>query len=499
MRQTILKSVVAVGILALGAAACSSSSSSSGPSGSSQTKTGQPLVIESTPLSPMTDNFNPLSSTSTGFLTNAVALYNEPLYIWNYLRPTQPGIPILASGQPTFSNGGKTLTIPIRADVKWNDGKPFSASDVAFTFNTIKAHPTLVTTGAPLVSSATAPSATSVQLNFSTPQYANLFLIGQVYIVPQHIWSTLSNPVTFADANPVGTGPYMLDKFSPQGFTLKINPLYRNKSSLHVPVIDFPSYNTNANLVPPIQSGQIDWAGNYVTDIQGNYLSKSTENHTWLSGAPYFNANNVVSLFINTTKAPLNDPAVRQAISYGINRQQLSTQAETGYELPATSTSGLMLPAQNSYQDQSLANNLPATGDPSKVASILTADGYTKVNGKWAKNGKTIAFKISDPIPYSDYYTSDQLIAHQLNALGFNVTVDGIGNPSVWAEDVTNGTFDTTIRWSNQGPTPYVFYSGWLDKRLTAPVGKPATGDFGRFFNGAAQSALAQYEGFGDT
>lgn len=493
MRKTILKSVVVAGALALGAAACGSSGSSS----PAKTATGEPLVIESTPLSPMTDNFNPLSSTSTGFLTNAVALYNEPLYIWNYLKPTQPGIPMLASGQPTFSNGGKTLTIPVHSGVKWNDGKPFSASDVAFTFNMIKAHPALFTTGAPIVASASAPSATSVQLNFATPQYANLFLIGQVYIVPQHIWSKVSNPVTFADPNPVGTGPYMLDKFSPQGFTLKQNPYYYHKSSVHVPVINFPSYNTNANLVPPTQSGDIDWAGNFISDIQGNYLSKSPDNHTWLSKPPYFSANNVVSLFINTTKAPLNDPAVRQAIEFGINRQQLSTQAETGYALPASSTSGLLLPTQSSYQDPALANNLPPTGNAAKVASILKADGYAKVNGKWAKNGKTIAFKISDPIPYSDYYTADQLIAHQLNALGFNVTVDGIGNPTVWAGDVANGTFDTTIRWSNQGPTPYVFYSGWLDKRLTAPVGKPATGDFGRFSNSAAQAALAQYESSG--
>ena len=497
MKQAILKSMAGAAVLALGVAACGGSSSSS-PSGSTQAKTGQPLVIESTPLSPMTDNFNPLSSTSTGFLTNSVALYNEPLYIWNYLRPTDPGIPVLASGQPAFSNGGKTVTIPVRSGVKWNDGKPFSASDVAFTFNMIKAHPALFTSGAPVVTSASAPSETSATLNFATPQYANLFLIGQVYIEPQHVWSTVSNPVTYADPKPVGTGPYMLDKFSPQGYTLKINPLFRTKSSLHVPEIDFPSYNTNANLVPPIQSGSIDWAGNYVSDIQGNYLSKSPENRTWLSGAPFFSANNVVSLFVNTTKAPLSDPAVRQAISYGINRQQLSTQAETGYELPASSSSGLMLPANSAYQDPALANNLPPTGDATKVASTLQADGWAKVNGKWTKNGKTLAFKISDPIPYSDYYTADQLIAHQLNALGFDVTVDGIGNPSVWAEDVTNGTFDTTIRWSNQGPTPYVFYSGWLDNRLSAPVGKPATGDFGRFSDNAAQAALLQYEGTGD-
>jgi peptide/nickel transport system substrate-binding protein len=491
MRQTILKSVVVASALAMGIVACGSSSSSTPP----KTATGQPLVIESTPLAPMTDNFNPLSSTSTGFITNSVALYNEPLYIWNYLKPTEPGIPVLASGQPTWSNGGKTLTIPIRSGVKWNDGKAFSASDVAFTFNMIKAHPALYTSGAPIVTSATATSPTSVTLNFAKPQFANLFLIGQVYIEPQHVWSTVSNPVTYTDPSPVGTGPFMLDKFSPQGYTLKQNPYYYDKSSVHVPLIDFPSYNTNANLVPPIQNGSIDWAGNYVADIQGNYLSKSPDNHTWLSSAPYFNDNNVVTLFVNTTKAPLNDPAVRQAISYGINRQQLSQQGETGYEPPTSSASGLMLPTDNSYLPPSLSNDLPAAGDPSKVASILTADGYKKVNGKWTKDGKTIAFKISDPIPYSDYYTDDQLVAHQLNALGFNVTVDGIGNPTVWAGDVANGTFDTTIHWSNQGPTPFVFYDGWMDSSLTAPVGKPATGDFGRFNDPAAQAALAQYEG----
>ena len=494
MRQTILKSMVAIGVLTLGIAACGGSSSSSS-SGTPKTVTGQPLVIESTPLAPMTDNFNPLSSTSTGFITNSVALYNEPLYIWNYLQPTKPGIPVLASGQPTWSNAGKTLTIPIRSGVKWNDGKPFTASDVAFTFNMIKAHPALYTSGSPIVTSATASSATSVTLNFAQPQYANLFLIGQVYIEPQHVWASVGNPVSYTDPSPVGTGPFMLSKFSPQGYTLKQNPYYYKKASVHVPEIDFPSYNTNANLVPPIQSGSIDWAGNYVSDIQGNYLSKSPENHTWLSSAPYFNDNNVVSLFVNTTKAPLNDPAVRQAISYGINRQQLSQQGETGYEPPTSSSSGLMLPVDNSYLPPSQSNDLPAAGDPAKVASILQADGYTKVNGKWSKNGKTIAFKISDPIPYSDYYTDDGLVAHQLNALGFNVTVDGIGNPTVWAGDVTNGTFDTTIHWSNQGPTPFVFYDGWMDSTLSAPVGKPATGDFGRFNDPAAQSAIAQYEG----
>src|SRR6516165_2902609 len=146
MMRTVLKSVAALSALALGVAACSSSTSSgSGNSNKAAATTGKTLVIESTPLSPMTDNFNPLSSTSTGYITNSTALYNEPLYIFNNVRPTQAPIPILASGAPTWSNGGKTVTIPVRSGVKWNDGKPFTASDVAFTFNMIKAHPALYT------------------------------------------------------------------------------------------------------------------------------------------------------------------------------------------------------------------------------------------------------------------------------------------------------------------------------------------------------------------
>ena len=497
MKNKIIMSLAAATVLALGVGACGGSTGGGG-GGGGKTATGKTLVIESTPLSPMTDTFNPFSLTSTGFLTNSTALYNEPLFIFNTLNAAQAPIPFLATGD-TWSNGGKTLTLTIRSGVKFNDNKPFSASDVAFTFNMIKNNPKLNTNGAPVVTSASAPSATTAVLNFATPQYANLFLIGQVYIVPQHIWSSVSDPATFNDPNPVGTGPYMLDRFSPQGYTLKQNPYYWQKSKVHVPKISFPAYNTNANLVPPVASGQIDFAGNFITDIKGNYLSKSADNHTWLDSVPFFSANNVVGLYLNTTKAPLNDPAVRRAISYGINRQQLNIQAETGYEPPVTNAGGILLPNHQAFLHPPLANSLPAAGDAAKVASTLKAAGYAKgANGKWAKNGKTISFAVSDPIPYSDYYTADQLIARQLNALGFDVKVNGIGNPTVWAGDVANGTFDATIRWSQQGPNPYFILDTWMDSSLSAPIGKPAAGDFSRYSSPAAQAALAQFAGSGD-
>jgi peptide/nickel transport system substrate-binding protein len=491
MNNSALKGLAVAGVLSLGIAACSSSPSST-------STTGKPLVIESTALSPMTDTFSPFQSTSTGYTTHAVDLYQEPLFVFNTLDPSQAPIPELGTAY-AWSNGGKTLTITTRSGVKWSDGKPFSAADVAFTFNLIRKYPALNVPLTPVPASATG-SGNTATLTFSQPEYASLYLILETQIVPQHIWSKLSNPVTFKDPDPVGTGPYVLDKFSAQGFTLKPNPDYYAKSSVRVPEIDFPAYTSNANLVTPVASGQIDWAGNSITGVRQNYLDKSPDNHTWLSGPPYMSDNNVVGLWFNVTKAPLNSVAVREAISYGIDRQQLSTDGESSTEPADTTSSGLLLPVDKSFLSPSLADDLPSAGDPAKVSSILTAAGYRKVGGKWTKDGKTISFSIMDPVSYSDYYLDSQLIARQLNGLGFNVTVDGLGGPSgpsAWTANMDSGNFDAAIHWGAQGTNPYFYYENWLDYGLSAPVGKTATADFGRFNSPAAQAALSQFASSG--
>jgi peptide/nickel transport system substrate-binding protein len=277
---------------------------------------------------------------------------------------------------------------------------------------------------------------------------------------------------------------------------MKLNQDYYAKSSIHVPEIDFPAYTSNANLLLPISNGTIDWGGIAITGVQSNYLAKNPDNKTWTTSAPYYTDNNVVGLWFNVTKAPLNDPKVRQAINYGINRQQLSVDGESANEPPVTSTAGMILPSQQSYLPSSLANNLPATGDANKVSEILTSDGYTKTGGFWAKNGQKITFSIEDPVSYSDYYLDSQLIAKQLQALGIDAKVQGDGGPNgptTWTNDLNNGTFSSAIHWGNQGLTPYFTYDNWMDNALSAPVGKVASADYGRYNSPQAQAALAAY------
>jgi peptide/nickel transport system substrate-binding protein len=487
MKHQIMKSLVVASVLGMGIAACSST-----PAAKPSASRGQPLVVVDNTGQTYARSFNPYVSTSLGNANNSTSLTYEPLLMFNIMKPTQPPIAWLATGYK-WSNGGKTLTFTIRTGVKFSDGTPLTASDVAFSFNLLKNNPTLTPVAAPPVpASATAPNATTAVLTFAAPEYANLFLIGGMYIVPQHIWSKVASPATFTDPDPIGTGPYVVSQFSSQKYTLSENPDYWQKSKIGAPEIIFPNFVSNTTANPALESGEIDYAGNDVVNVQTDFLSKNPNFHTWTSGQPWFSDNNVVTLWLNVNHAPLNDPKVRLAISAGIDRQQLSTQGETGYEPVATSASGLLLPVDNALLDSSFANDIKPTSDAAKVAQILQSDGWKKVNGKWTKSGKTIKFAIEDPSSYTDYATDAQLIATQLNAEGFDVSFNGV-LATKWYADYPVGNFDAMIHWSNQGPNPYYYFQNWLDSTQTAPVGKPAAADFGRFHSAAAQSALAQF------
>ena len=497
MNHRTVKALAAATILAMGVAACSSSSSSSsGTTSTSSTKQGPPLVIVDNTGQVFAQTFNPYVSTSLGVEDNMQSMTYEPLLEFNIMQPTQAPIPWLATGY-AWSDGGKTLTFTIRQGVKFSDGTPMTASDVAFTFNLLMKNSTLASQApgpTPLPVSATAPNATTAVLTFSQPEYANLFLIGSTYILPEHIWQSESNPATYGDANPVGTGPYELSSFSSQKVTFKQNPYYWQKSKVTVPQVIFPNYVSNTTANPALDSGQIGYAGNDVANVASDYLSANPNNHTWTASQPWFADNNVVTLWPNVTKAPLNDPKVRLAVSAGIDRQQLSAQGETSYEPPATSSSGLLLPTQSALLDPSYNNDISDTTNTAKVTQILTSDGYTKTGGKWMKNGQPIKFSIEDPSSYTDYATDAQLIANQLDAEGFEVSFDGV-QATQWYTDLAAGNFDAIIHWSNQGPTPWDYFDYWMDNTLTAPVGKPAGADFGRYSNPQVQSLLAQYAG----
>ena len=127
--------------------------------------------------------------------------------------------PMLASSYK-WGAGNKTLTFTIRSGVKWSDGTPMTANDVAYTFNLTKKNSALDLTGAWSVLSSVTASGDTVTMNFSKVAVPYFYYIAdQVPIVPEHTFSKIANPVTDPVKAPVGTGPYTMSKCTPQNIT----------------------------------------------------------------------------------------------------------------------------------------------------------------------------------------------------------------------------------------------------------------------------------------
>src|SRR5215472_13411352 len=273
-RHRSLVSLVAVAVVCGGVAACSSNSGGGKPS----TTAAATLVMESSPETAITQAFNPFVATQAAYGMGATGLIYEPLIQFNLAAPPQ-FYPWLATSY-AWSNGGKTITFTIRSGVKWNNGTAFTPADVAFTYNMIKKNAAINLGGLAMTSVTT--SGSQVTLNFATPQYTNLQQIAGVGIVPASIWGKVSNPATFTDPTPVGTGPFELSSFTPQGFTLKKNPGYWQASKVTVPKVFFPVYTSNTGASNALFSGQIDWTGNFIPGLQKNFVDKAPQfHHFW--------------------------------------------------------------------------------------------------------------------------------------------------------------------------------------------------------------------------
>ena len=150
--------IIAAGLLAAGCSAGSSSSSGSGSSGG-KTSTSSVLTISNENGALWTCGFNPLNASDTLL---SVGFMYEPLV---YMNPLEDGktTPMLASSW-AWGAGNKSLTFTIRPGVKFSDGTPMTAADVAYTFNLEKKYPALDLTGVWSVLSSVTATGVGVSL-----------------------------------------------------------------------------------------------------------------------------------------------------------------------------------------------------------------------------------------------------------------------------------------------------------------------------------------------
>ena len=483
MRLLKAGAVLAAVTLAGALAACGSSSPAGSTASSGNNAT---LTISNENGALWTCDFSPFNGSDTllsvGFVYETLA----------YVNPLQDGkaTPMLATSW-AWGAGDKSLTFTIRGGVKFSNGTPLSAKDVAYTFNLLKKYPALDLTGVwSVLSSVTQTGADQVTLDFSAPAVPWFYYIAdQVPIVPEAIWSKIANPVAYPDTHPVGTGPYLVNPCTSANITYTANPDYWQAGEPHVKKIEYPAFTSNNTANDELATGQAQWGSQYIPSIASFYTSKSPDFHYWFP--PTVN----VSLVPNLTNPLLSNVNVREAMSYAINRSQVSSLGESGYEPPANQA-GIVTPTFSSTLDSSLlAKYGNYSYDPAKAKQLLEQAGY-KLNSAGVMTnakGQSLSFTVINIGDYSDWVADMQVIAQDLKAVGIVITPDNLTNTD-FDSDLYYGKYQLAY-YDQQtfGPSPYYELNNWLNSADTAPIGKVATTNYERYSSPATESLLNAY------
>ena len=484
MRRTIRAgAVLAAGLLAAALAACGGSSPSSG-SGSASGPSGT-LTISNEQGTLWTCSFNPFNPSNLAQGVTFGQVY-EPLAFVNTLQSGK-ATPWLATAW-AWSNGNKMLTFTIRNGVKWNDGTPMTAADVAFTFNLMKKFPTLDLNSVWSVLSSVTQQGNKVVMTFKNAAVPYFYYIAdQTPIVPQHVWSTIANPVSYADANPVGTGAFTVNPCSAQNITYVANPHYWQPGEPKLAKVLYPAFTSNDPANTYLATGQAQWGSQFIPNIESFYTSKSPDNHYWFP--PIAN----VTLIPNLTVPGLNNAAVRQAMAYAIDRNRVSQIGEYGYEPPANQT-GIVTPTFSSWEDTSAASQYDYTYNPAKAKQILTSAGFKMgSNGIFASpSGKPLSFTVINIGGYSDWVASMQVIQQDLKTVGIQITTDNLSQNDFLSR-LYNGDYQLAYNNQQGGPSPYYEFRQWLYSANSAPIGKQAASNWERYSNPATDALINQY------
>jgi len=444
------------------------------------------LYTSGTAWGPFT-NFNPLRS---GYATGVLGLLYETLFRYDPLK--DKFIPWLATSGRW---AGKTYVLNVRPGVTWNDGKPLTAADVKYTFETGKLEgseiSTMWKTGLQRVTTA----GNTVRFVFKgTPDYQDWdFRLYSVPIVPRHIWSGYSaTEITTGNADEVskmvGTGPFKYAAGKGSSQTLqwdRRNGWWATKAlGMKMPmahIVDIHNTQNTASLQNFLQD-KIDLSNNFFPGVDKVIGGKVG---TYYKKAPYMLAANPAWLVPNTTKKPLHDRVFRRALATSINIDRI-VKDDYGNIVSRANPTGL-LPTWSKWIDQAQAKRLGFTYSTARAKQLLAQAGYRDTNGDGFvenKDGSRIDLRIIVPNGWSDWMTAIQMIADSAKDAGIRIT-PAYPDFNGLVDERNSGKFDLVINNEKQiGNTAFTYY----DYLFHLPIAEKQTfANFSRFTQAGAK------------
>ncbi len=385
------------------------------------------------------DTFNPYVPGQTS-RTGYQFLY-EPLYFYNAYGAKDNIIPWIATGHD-FNADYTAVTIKIREGVEWSDGHPWTAHDLVFTINMLKANAPLLLFSTDMdtwVKEAVAVDSLTARIALTGPNPRFVFTYfthnfdNGVPIVPKHIWNG-QDPETFKNLDlakgwPVVSGPYRLALSVPEQRMWDLRDDWWAsrigfKTAPKVERLIFLPYVDEAKRVQLLLANQLDSCvdsrpPNIRSMVEGNPKITSWTGRDgdlgYLDWWP-------ISLGFNDLEWPFSDPQVRRAINFAVNRDQLVEVGWQGSGTPAKVPFPAFPPIRR-FTD-GIQDLIEQSGvgiyDIEKSAGLMEAGGWLKNGaGMWEKDGKTVKMAINI---FGSFQDIGQVLVVQLQRAGFDAS-----------------------------------------------------------------------------
>ena len=388
-------------------------------------------------------NYNPFAVNT---LTNTW-LY-EPLMVRNGLSCDVT--PWLATAYKW--DGATKLTFTIRDGVKFSDGTPLTAKDVAFTYNLGKKYPAVDKGGLwNNVFGAPAKSVTAqgnqVVMEFTGNAAAKFDDIIKVPIVPEHLYGPAGDPTKFIDKTPAGSGPVKVKSYNGRRLVLERRADYWQADKIKVKQIVLEGQYDASQASLKLRSGQLDAYWGEIPNPQRAFVSADPKHNHF-----YYAPNGTTVLTPNLKVKPFSDVKFRAAMAPAVNRQEISDKATYGIMKPASQT-GLKLPSMEKLLPDSFKSQDTVTAfDPAKANQMLDAAGYKKGSDGKRHNpdGSPMNITFAVQAGWIDYQAMADVIARDYNAVGVPTKVVASAPDSVDAQK-KSGDFQLMFEYLNGG------------------------------------------------
>ncbi|MSV43630.1 MAG: hypothetical protein F2911_09185 [Actinobacteria bacterium] len=444
--RVFVTAVTLVGALGAAASVSAWADTSSSPLSAEPVSAGDPVVF-TIGVTQDIDSANPFTGLSS--LAYEVFQMQYPL-LTQYGAKDFSIVPGIADSWQESADK-TTWTYKIHPGLVWSDGQPMTARDAAYTFNRVLTGEYEKTNYGSYIENMTKAEAiddTTLVLTVSKPSPIMEHLY--VYILPRHVWEKIdektvtgfSNEGTLESPTVGGGSFYMIERRVGQFIRMKANPtFFRGKPG--VDEIDFKIFKNSDALGQALKKGEIDFAEGLEANVFASL--KDVPGITAVAAAPAgydelgFNTGAALAdgTAIGDGNPLLRDKALRQALVYAVNREQIVEKVLGGGGLPGST----VIPPL--YSAWHLEPSAPASYDPAKARSMLDAAGYTvgadgvRVDSK----GKRLSFRLFGRTESATSQKSVQYLKGYLAAVGVEVTVKTVSE-DVLTELVGQGNFD---------------------------------------------------------